>query len=77
MMSNTPRTFVGTANFVVNGMTCDHCTSAVTAEVGRVPGVDEVAVDLASGRVTVVAETPVDRADIAAAVDEAGYQLVP
>jgi copper ion binding protein len=77
MMNNTPRTFVGTANFVVNGMTCDHCKHAVTSEIGRVPGVNDVAVDLPSGRVTVVADTPVDRADIAAAVDEAGYQLVP
>jgi copper chaperone CopZ len=35
-----------------------------------------VTVDLASGTVTVTASRPVDRADIAA-VDEAGYVLVP
>jgi hypothetical protein len=34
-------------------------------------------VDLATGSVAVTAAQPVDRADIAAAVDEAGYTLVP
>ena len=77
MMNNTPRTFVGTANFVVKGMTCDHCKHSVSSEISSIPGVNEVTVDLPSGRVTVVAQAPVDRADIAAAVDEAGYQLVP
>jgi copper chaperone CopZ len=77
MMSNTPRTFVGTTTFRVTGMTCGHCERAVTAEISRVAGVDSVAVDLPSGTVTVHAEAPVDRADIATAVDEAGYALVP
>ena len=45
--------------------------------VHAVPGVEAVAVDLATGTVTVTAARPVDRADIAAAVDEAGYALVP
>jgi copper chaperone CopZ len=42
-----------------------------------VAGVEAVAIDLATGTVTVTAAHPVDRADIAAAVDEAGYALVP
>jgi copper chaperone CopZ len=58
-------------------MTCDHCRRAVTEEISAVAGVESVAVDLASGTVTVCAARPVDRADIAAAVDEAGYALVP
>jgi copper chaperone CopZ len=36
-----------------------------------------VVVDLASGNVTVTAAEPVDRADVAAAVEEAGYTLIP
>ena len=35
------------------------------------------AVDATAGTVTVTVDRPVDRADIAAAVDEAGYVLVP
>ncbi|MGY1650328.1 heavy-metal-associated domain-containing protein [Geodermatophilus sp. SYSU D01119] len=77
MLSSTPRTFVGSTTFTVTGMTCGHCRRAVTEEIAAVDGVESVAVDLAGGTVTVTATHPVDRADIAAAVDEAGYALVP
>ncbi|MGZ4590704.1 MAG: heavy-metal-associated domain-containing protein [Actinomycetes bacterium] len=77
MINDIPRTFVGTTTFRVEGMTCDHCRHAVTTEICAVPGVESVAVDLPSGTVTVAATTPVDRSDIAAAVDEAGYTLLP
>jgi copper chaperone CopZ len=76
-MLNTPRIFIGTATFQVTGMTCGHCQRAVAEEINQVVGVHGVTVDLATGSVTVTAEQPVDRADIAAAVDEAGYTLVP
>ena len=77
MLNQTPRTFVGTTTFQVTGMTCGHCQRAVTEEIGRILGVTGVVVDLASGNVTVTAAEPVDRADVAAAVDEAGYTLIP
>jgi len=77
MRNDTPRTFVGTTTFAVTGMTCGHCERAVTTEISAIDGVDTVTVDLASGAVTVTATSPVDRADIAHAVDEAGYTLVP
>ncbi|MER6591367.1 heavy-metal-associated domain-containing protein [Micromonospora purpureochromogenes] len=65
-----------TTTYTVNGMTCGHCVSAVSNEVGRIPGVSDVQVDLASGSVTVTSEQSVDDAAVRAAVDEAGYQLV-
>ena len=77
MLSDTPRTFIGSTTFTVDGMTCDHCRRAVTEEISAVAGVEAVAVDLATGTVTVTASRPLDRADIAAAVDEVGYALVP
>ena len=77
MLSSTPRTYIGSTTCTVTGMTCGHCQRAVTEEIAAVAGVESVTVDLASGTVTVTAERPVDRADIAAAVDEAGYALVP
>jgi copper ion binding protein len=77
MLSGTPRTFIGATTFTVTGMTCEHCQRAVTEEISAVDGVEVVTVDLATGSVTVTADRPVDRADIAAAVDEAGYALVP
>ncbi|MGZ4591801.1 MAG: heavy-metal-associated domain-containing protein [Actinomycetes bacterium] len=77
MMNNTPRTFVGSTTFRVEGMTCGHCERAITEEISQLAGVDQVSVDLPNGTVTVIAQHPVDRADIAAAVDEAGYTLLP
>ena len=77
MTTNTTPTFVGTETFRVEGMTCDHCRNAVTAEVSAVAGVQAVTVDIEAGTVTVAADQPVDQSDIAAAVDEAGYALLP
>jgi copper ion binding protein len=77
MITNTTRTFVGTTTFQVGGMTCDHCRTAVTTEVSAVPGVQAVTVDVEAGTVTVSVDQPVDQSDIAAAVDEAGYTLLP
>ncbi|MEV1329819.1 cation transporter [Micromonospora costi] len=65
-----------TTTYQVQGMTCGHCVSAVSAEVGAIPGVNDVQVDLASGQVTVTSENPLDTASVRAAVDEAGYDLV-
>ena len=47
----------------------------VTAAVSAVPGVTGVDVDLASGRLTVTSDAPVDGDAVHAAVDEAGYEL--
>ncbi len=56
-------------------MTCQHCVQSVTEEVSELPGVSGVEVDLASGRVTVSSERPVDDAAVRAAVAEAGYEV--
>ena len=77
MLDSTPRTFIGATTFQVTGMTCDHCQRAVTDEISRIPGVQGVAVDLDTGSVTVTATQPVDRANVALAVGEAGYTLIP
>lgn len=59
----------------VDGMTCGHCVSAVQSEVGKVEGVTDVSVDLASGEVTVVAEQTPDPQALREAVEEAGYEI--
>ncbi|MCG2621913.1 cation transporter [Arthrobacter sp. I2-34] len=56
-------------------MSCGHCEAAVTGEISRLAGVRSVRVDLATGTVTVASDRPLARADVAAAVDEAGYTL--
>ncbi|MGE7439700.1 heavy-metal-associated domain-containing protein [Kitasatospora sp. NPDC001175] len=75
--STAPVAEAGTrAVYVVKGMTCGHCAGSVTAELKRIAGVTAVAVDLATGVVTVDSEQPLDRAAVAEAIDEAGYELV-
>ncbi len=66
---------MSTSTVTVTGMTCDHCASSVREEIGNIPGVTAVDVDLASGRVDIDSETPIEQATLAQAVDEAGYQL--
>lgn len=61
--------------YEVAGMSCDHCVRAVTEEIGRVPGVSAVVVDLATGRVSVTSDRPLDWEAVRAAVDDAGYEL--
>jgi len=64
-----------TAVYTVEGMTCGHCVSSVTEEVGGVGGVTDVKVDLEAKSVTVTSDGPVDDASIRAAIDEAGYEV--
>jgi copper ion binding protein len=59
----------------VTGMTCQHCVMSVTEEVGEIAGVRSVDVQLATGAVTVVSERALPVAEIAAAVEEAGFAL--
>lgn len=68
-----------TSTFEVLGMTCAHCVASVTDEVGRLEGAESVTVQLVPGgvsQVTVSSAGALDREAVAAAIDEAGYQLV-
>ena len=38
-----------TTTYLVSGMTCGHCVSAVTEEIGKLDGVTGVEVDLVAG----------------------------
>lgn len=64
-----------TRTYRVTGMTCGHCVSAVSREVGALDVVTDVQVDLGSGDVTVQSTRPLTDAEIGAALDEAGYEL--
>ena len=65
-----------TMTVTVQGMTCGHCVEAVRSEVAKIDGVTGVEVDLESGRVDIDSDRPVAEADLRAAVDEAGDELV-
>ena len=74
--STTP----STRTFRATGLTCGHCANAVSEELGAVPGVDAVEVEVVNGgesivRVSTSRELGVD--EVAAALAEAGdYTLV-
>jgi copper chaperone CopZ len=72
-MSQTTQTEIA-----VSGMTCGHCTAAVSQELSALPGVVAVAIDLHPGEdspVTITSEAPLDPAVLADAVAEAGYSV--
>ena len=59
-------------------MTCAHCVSSVTEELGEVPGVEAVSVQLVAGgesTVTVTTAEEVEPGLLRAAVEEAGYTV--
>jgi copper chaperone len=66
---------VETRSVLVTGMSCEHCATAVRTEVGKLPGVSEVDVDVAAGTVRVSGEPLPADAALRQAVEEAGYEL--
>jgi copper chaperone len=63
-----------TLTLSVPGMTCGHCEASVKKEVGGVPGVVGVDVNLDTKDV-VVTGSGLDRDTIVAAIDEAGFDV--
>ena len=63
-----------TEKYDVTGMTCAACSIAVERSVKKVPGVEEVSVNLLTNSMQVTYdEGQVSAADIIAAVTDAGY----
>ena len=64
-----------TTELKVNGMTCGSCVASVTKALKRVPGVQDVEVDLGSGIARVRGEHAAHQVpELVAALGEAGYQ---
>jgi copper ion binding protein len=62
--------------FEVQGMTCGHCVNSVTSEIKKIDGVSDVSVDLVTGKVDVTSDQELIKSEVAAAIEEAGYELV-
>ena len=58
----------------ISGMMCQHCQNHVEAALKAVPGVESVAVSLEEKTAKVTGNA--DRAALAAAVKDAGYEVV-
>ena len=59
----------------VQGMTCASCVTRVERALARVPGVHEVAVNLATETASVQADASVAPSALAAAIERAGYEV--
>lgn len=57
----------------VPGISCGHCKSAIEGEVGELATVESVVVDIDARTVTV--EGSATDEEIAAAIEEAGYEV--
>ena len=66
-----------TTAYTVKGMTCGHCVSSVSTEIGHLEGVTGVDVDLVTGRVDVTSAEALYPEVVRAAVEEAGYEMTP
>ena len=70
---------MATTTYPVTGMTCEHCVSAVTSELGGLDGVSGVTVDLIPdgiSLVTVASDAALPEPAVAEALDEAGGYLI-
>ena len=59
---------------MVEGMTCGHCEKAVKEALGELDGVNNVEVDLTTGKAVVKGEGLED-SKLREAIDEAGYEV--
>jgi copper chaperone len=60
--------------FQTEGMSCGHCVKKVTQALQAVDAAARVEVDLATQKVRV--ESSANRADLVAAMDDAGYSVL-
>ncbi|MGB3445831.1 MAG: heavy metal translocating P-type ATPase [Xanthobacteraceae bacterium] len=61
----------------IEGMTCASCVGRVEKALKAVPGVETVAVNLATERASITTSVPVGRAHLVAAVENVGYSVPP
>jgi copper chaperone len=67
---------VATEVIKVQGMSCNHCKSAVEGAVKSLPGISEAEVDLKAAQLKVsYDEAKLSRQQIDAAVEKAGYSV--
>ena len=63
-----------TSTCTITGRTCGHCVAAVTEQVSKLPGVEQVEVGLETGALAVTSSQSIDPVAIRASVEDAGCQ---
>ena len=67
---------MATTTFRIAGMSCSHCEHAVTDEVSKIQGVENIDVSATTGLLSIETISAIDDEAVLAAVDEAGYTAV-
>ena len=70
------RPTVPTQTFAVEGMSCGGCENTVETVLGRLDGISSVAADHEADTVTIETSGAVSAGDVAAAIEDAGYDVV-
>jgi copper chaperone len=66
---------MNTKEYLIEGMTCQHCVMAARKELSKIEGI--TVLDVAIGKATVQIDSPLVTDEVvAAAIEEAGYKLV-
>ncbi len=65
-----------TCEYIVKGMNCNHCKMNVEKAVRGIPGVENVTVDLQSGRMS-ISGADIDTDKVRSAVESIGFSLEP
>ncbi|MEY9858367.1 copper chaperone [Catenulispora sp. GAS73] len=75
-MTAVTETGANTVAYGVQGMSCGHCSAAVTEALTALPGVSAVEIDLPGKRALVTTSAALEIATVRDAIEGAGYQLV-
>ena len=68
-------TEAATVAYGVLGMSCGHCSAAVTEALTALTGVTAVEIDLPGKRALVTSAAPLEPAAVREAVENAGYRM--
>lgn len=63
-------------DIAIKGMTCASCAGRVEKALNKLPGVQAATVNLATEKAHIQAESPLAIADVKAAIEQAGYEVV-
>lgn len=59
----------------VKGMSCNHCSQAVSKALEALPGISDVRVNLDSGEVSFKESSPVSMDEVRQAIDRIGFEV--
>jgi len=64
------------ATITVKGMSCNHCKASVEDTLSKMEGIQDVHVDLQSGKVEYTETQPVEKERLRKAIEKIGFEVV-